>query len=127
MLRGMRAPHELILLGYWASETEPQWPDPRGLVDHEWDPDERDAVASYLDAGLIARGYMGFSPCRICGEANGNMEYTDLTYVWPSGLAHYVRVHDVRLPTRFVEHATAIQDAVEMAERDTSWWRGVPS
>jgi len=115
---------DLILIGYWASDSTPGWPDPRALVDLEWDADEQEAVADYLESGLISRAYMGFSPCRICGTDNGNLELSDLTYVWPSGLAHYVRDHGVRLPAEFVEHATSTQEAVEEAGRDESWWRG---
>jgi hypothetical protein len=46
----------------------------------------------------------GLSPCRLCGQLNGSAEYTDGTYVWPEGLAHYVMEHDVRLPDEFVSH-----------------------
>lgn len=97
-------------------------PDPHDLVDPDWDPEERDAIALYLEAGLISRAFMGFSPCRMCGIDNGNLELTDLTYVWPSGLAHYVRAHGVRLPAEFVDHAMTTQEAVEEAGRDELWW-----
>jgi hypothetical protein len=114
---------DLILIGYWKSDDAPGWPDPRALVDHEWDSEDRDAIAQYLETGLVSRAYMGFSPCRVCGADNGNLELTDLTYVWPSGLAHYVRDHGVRLPAEFVDHVTTTQEAVEKSGRDESWWR----
>lgn len=35
----------------------------------------------------------------------GRTDVSDGTFVWPSGLAHYVERHDVRLPPWFVAHA----------------------
>jgi hypothetical protein len=80
----------LILIGYWRSETHPEWPDPADLVDPQWDAQERHMVTMYLASGTIARTYMGFSPCRLCGRQNGSLEYTDGEFIWPEGLAHYL-------------------------------------
>lgn len=116
---------KLILIGYWdGPQTSQSWPSPEEFVDASWDTDERDHVASYLRMGLVARGYMGFSPCRFCGENNGNLELSDGYFVWPDGLAHYVVEHDVRLPDRFVRHSLAMIDSLETADRDVEWWRG---
>jgi len=79
-------------------------------------------VIDYLRQGQIARAYMGWSRCRLCDQNNGNLELTDGTYVWPSGLVHYVESHDVRLPQRFVTHAEARVDSIEQAQRDEDWW-----
>lgn len=68
--------------------------------------------------GLVARTYMGYSRCRMCGEENGDIELSDGVFVWPSGLAHYVAGHGVRRPRRFVRHALATIDALEAAPRD---------
>ena len=35
----------------------------------------------------------------------GSRDLTDGVWVWPEGLAHYVRDHGVVLPTSFIEHA----------------------
>jgi len=105
---GLMGPSEpLILIGYWAEPGHPDspYPDPRDLVDRNQPREERNAIVDYLTRGLLARAYMGRSTCRICGDpANGNLELTDGIFLWPEGLAHYVRDHDVRLPTAFVEH-----------------------
>lgn len=66
---------------------------------------------------------MGLSPCRLCGRQTGAMEYTDGTFVWPEGLAHYVDEHAVRLPKRVVEHALRRVQAIEDEPVDTEWWR----
>lgn len=114
----------LTLIGYWAGpSTTGSWPSPEDFVDHTWDEDDRDFVAYYLASGEVARTYMGYSPCRVCGRNNGAMERSDGTYVWPDGLAHYVADHGVRLPDQFVQHAYARTESLEEAERDLEWWR----
>lgn len=118
----------LILVGYWdGPETDGSWPSPEEFVDANWDAEERDFMASYLQMGLIARGFMGFSRCRFCGQQNGNLELSDGHFVWPEGLAHYVVEHAVRLPDRFVRHAFAKIDGLESAVRNVDWWRGAKS
>lgn len=101
----------LILIGYWYSEREPQYPDPNKLIDPEfWDEVEKTnylnkaAFVMHLKGGVPCNFYRGFSACRICGVLNGTHERTDGTYVWPVGLAHYIEEHDVRLPVKFIEH-----------------------
>lgn len=44
-----------------------------------WGESERSLVANYLGGGVCAAGRMGYSPCRICGRNNGNLELTDGT------------------------------------------------
>lgn len=77
----------LIRIGYWRSERSPQWPDPRSLVDLDWDADDRLKMASYVRRGFVARRYLGMSVCRICGERFGSLELSDGVYLWPDGLA----------------------------------------
>jgi hypothetical protein len=112
---------ELILVGYW-SDDKGRWPDPGEFVDTTWDDQERDMVSQYIGAGTIARTFMGYSACRICGALNGDLEYTDGTYIWPQGLRHYVDQHSVRLPAEFVRHAIGRLDEIETANVDSSWW-----
>lgn len=115
---------ELILIGYWAGERAEGWPSPGDFVDESWDPDARDMVADYLQRGFVVRAYMGYSPCRICGRNNGDLELSDGTFVWPDGLVHYVTDHAVRLPERFVSHVSREIASYETAGREESWWRG---
>ena len=59
--------HRLTLIGYWRSSREPHWPDPFDFVDDDWDSEERQLVATYLDAATATPWtYMGHSWCRIC-------------------------------------------------------------
>jgi hypothetical protein len=119
----MVRPAGLILIGYWSgSGASESWPNPEDMVDSAWDKEDRDAVADYLQRGHIARLYMGYSPCRICGERNGVLELSDGTFVWPEGLRHYVIEHQVRLPDRFIDHVFARIEALETAQREESWW-----
>jgi hypothetical protein len=98
----------LRLIGYWCS-LEVDWPDPARFVDPAWDPAVRIAVVSYLRlrGGRAPWNSVGYSWCRFRCEMRrrvGTGEYTDGTYIWPEGLAHYVEQHGVRLPDEFVSH-----------------------
>ena len=117
----------LRLIGYWAGGYGAgDWPDIRDFVDEEIDDDERNDVGLYLKNGLVARAFMGYSPCRLCEkETNGNLELTDGVYVWPEGLAHYVLDHNVRLPREFVAHVEAREELSDGVRVDESWWRSV--
>ncbi len=93
------------LIGYWRSDCEPHWPDSRSFVDASWDESERDVVAGYLETGgFVPWGQCGFSECRFCGALNGSEERCDGVYIWPEGLPHYIREHNLRLPAEVVEH-----------------------
>ena len=110
-------------IGYWRNESRPEFPDPHDFVDSAMDEMFRYEIGAYLRRGLHARAFMGYSTCRICGKAdNGNEEYTDGTYLWPSGLAHYVEEHGVRLPDEFIRHSREVVDSNEQATGDWSWW-----
>ncbi len=119
----MVQPEKLRLIGYWSSPgMKSSWPSVFDFIDNSWDSSERTLVAGHLSSGVIARSYMGYSPCRVCGIDNGALEFTDGYYVWPEGLEHYVRDHGVRLPGVFVRHVINIVDCVETVERDEMWW-----
>jgi len=116
----------LILIGYWRSETDAAWPDPRAFIDDAWDNRERRSVYLYLGSGIFERAYRGLSPCRLCRKQNGHREFTDGTYLWPEGLAHYVLEHAVRLPNVFVQHALNRLNGADPSggiSLDTDWWR----
>jgi hypothetical protein len=59
----------------------------------------------------------------------GSIERTDGIYVWPEGLTHYVKEHNVRLPQEFVDHVLR-EGSLEPREKqelhkyeiDGSWW-----
>jgi hypothetical protein len=75
-------------------------------IDRDQDPKERARVLSYVsDPTFRLMSWLGDSTCRMCGKPNGCADYTDGKFIWPEGLAHYVRDHDVWLPLEFVQHA----------------------
>jgi hypothetical protein len=77
-------------------------------VDATWDADERSLVAAYLlDEQFENESYRGMSQCRFCGCFNGSRDYTDGTYLWPQGLAHYLIAHEVKPPQDFIDHVLA--------------------
>ena len=116
---------ELILLGYWSSDSEKRLPNPVDMVDAHLSDEDRDDASDYLKRGFIVRAYMGQSPCRICGAPNGSLELSDGTYVWPEGLTHYVSEHNVRLPGSFLEHLRQRSLAFETAQISDMWWKSL--
>jgi len=113
---------QLIAIGFWADFTHSSWPDPKELVDQNIDARERQEVADYLARGIVHEVYRGWSYCRFCDEQNGSADLSDGTYLWPEGLAHYVREHDVWLPGQFTAHvATRLAD-LRAAGIDEKWW-----
>lgn len=112
-----------MLIGYWKSDDEPDWPYPGDFVDASWSADERREVARYLSNGTVVVEYRGLSPCRFCGQDNGHREFTDGTYQWPEGLAHYLWVHEVRLPVAVVAHIKSKLVGFEGDGLDREWWR----
>jgi hypothetical protein len=121
---------DLILIGYWRRDAGAGWPGRRTVAvsarlrGSGLGRGRAGLVADYLGRGFVVRAYMGYSPCRFCGDNNGALELSDGTYVWPEGLRHYVTDHDVRLPEPFVGHVLASIEAFENAGRGESWWRG---
>jgi hypothetical protein len=113
----------LRLIGYWVSDDDPDWPNPRAFVDDDWDQRERGIVKSYLSHGHVMWATAGLSTCRLCGQPNGCAELSDGVYLWPEGLAHYLEKHSVRLPQEFVDHVHATLDGREALAIDRTWWQ----
>lgn len=91
-------------IGYWFRTI-----DPRQLVDPSWAAGERAALVQYLRDGHELAHCLGFSHCRFeCGipdQEMGSRDFTDGSWVWPEGLAHYVVEHEIMLPNEFLAHA----------------------
>lgn len=113
---------KLVSIGYWAGDGDGRWPDVRGFVDPDWDADDRADCITYLRRGLVARAYFGPSACRICQKMNGSVDLTELVYIWPEGLAHYLSEHSVRLPDEFVHHVRARREMFDDFEVKDDWW-----
>ena len=103
-------PKPLKIIGYWTSDRfkndyyYKRYPNPKDWVDENWDNEIRQKVIEYLDNGINHNYQRGSSRCRICGCYNGSGEFSDGVYLWPEGLSHYLKEHDVRLPDRLVKH-----------------------
>ena len=112
------------MIGYWRADGDgaSQYPDPRDWIDPDWDDGERYTTSGYFSSGMLYRAFLGRSTCRICGENNGSVEYTDGTYVWPEGLAHYIDEHAVRLPDALIAHAVEGLATVADVEAVPDWW-----
>jgi hypothetical protein len=90
--------------------SETMWlADPARLIDEGNPPDPM--LVAYLRQGKEFAAWRGLSHCRLeCGiddRQMGHRDFTDGTWVWPEGLAHYVEQHLVRLPQEFSDLARA--------------------
>lgn len=111
-------------VGYWRYPVRPSWqPAVQELYDRlraetmdlpepvagscTLSADDRARLAAYLSASHQRVAFCGSSDCRCCARDNGHEDVSDGTYVWPSGLAHYVADHAVALPAEFVAHVLA--------------------
>jgi hypothetical protein len=101
-------------IGYWKGllpNVCTNFIHPASLVDKTWDPGCRSQVIEYLEAGEVFSRDLGYSRCRFgCGisdEEMGSADLSDGAWVWPEGLAHYLRAHQVRPPDEFVASAAA--------------------
>ncbi|GAA3654726.1 hypothetical protein GCM10022224_017170 [Nonomuraea antimicrobica] len=113
----------LRLIGYWWSHDAPEWPRPQDWSDPYWSLEERDLVALYLESGQhMPYATAGLSLCRLCDKPNGSLEFTDGVFLWPQGLAHYVREHSVRLPDEIIKRAQQWAEPMNW-EVDLTWWR----
>jgi hypothetical protein len=92
------------------------------MIDAAWDPGVRRRVVAYLKrrAFVLPCIALGLSRCRLCGRVNGCGESSDGVFVWPSGLAHYVVDHGVRLPDDFVRHALTRPPAKASGKKSAS-------
>jgi hypothetical protein len=90
-------------IGFWISNLDDdRFPPPQELVS-EYDTQTARMITDYLDAGTLIDAYFGFSWCRfLCGDGFGSSELSDGEWLWPEGLSHYVRYHNVRLPDSFL-------------------------
>jgi len=70
----------------------------------------------------------GETTCELCGEAiYRGFIFTDGTFVWRSGLVHYVENHNVKPPDRFIEHVLCMEEEMDNVESDESeWWDSNP-
>lgn len=112
------------LIGYWMENLkDTQLPLPQELVG-DMTASVRNAVCDYLDSGRLFETYRGYSWCRFRCDIDdcemGCREFTDGEWVWPEGLAHYVKVHSVLLPEEFVSLATSTRRANPDGNSDES-------
>lgn len=102
---------DLIAVGYWRSDEEPSFPDPHDLGTEPRDAELVAQICNYLESGQSFLPWLGYSWCRFgCGipeSKMGSQCLIDGTWMWPEGLSHYVRVHQIPLPKRFIEHMAA--------------------
>lgn len=110
------------MVGYWVGDVHRDFPDPSMLTDHVWDQSVQKDVVDYLQSGFIAGIWAGHASCRLCGAHLGYRDLSDGEFVWPEGLDHYVSIHSVWLPESFVAHVRSTLDALDRAERTSTWW-----
>jgi len=119
-------------IGYWKSCLRDDFPFPQELR-AEYSSELADKLVTYLESGKLFESYLGSSWCRFgCPGGYGSAELTDGVWLWPAGLAHYVRHHSVALPTDFVRSATSVKSPASafrwppalVQRADDSYWIG---
>jgi hypothetical protein len=99
----------LQAIGFWRGPDDRSLVHPKCLVDANWQSENRGNIVQYLRSASPSCAYLGYSWCRFeCGIADhelGDSDLTDDVWCWPSGLAHYVEQHQIKLPDEFVAHA----------------------
>ena len=119
----------LKAIGFWIEGLDDEeFPAPQEFVG-PLPSDTRSRMVRYLDAGVTFETYRGYSWCRFsCGVAlshMGSRHLTDGTWLWPEGLSHYVKHHEVILPEDFMTHAqigSPPRHAPQSEEIDSSFW-----
>lgn len=100
---------KLKAIGYWQSDDESTFHHPGTFIGQYESETVKNAVVKYLDSGQRLSSWMGYSYCRFnCGMPEHKMGDSDLTdgvWVWPEGLSHYVKEHNVMVPKDFIIHA----------------------
>lgn len=98
----------LKYIGLWIEDLKDQCYFPPQAFVGGLDPSDKEMLIEYLTQGEIYEQYRGYSWCRFgCGADGpemGSCELNDGEWVWPQGLSHYIREHDVRLPDSFISH-----------------------
>ena len=123
--------NKLKLIGYWNNFYSNRWVHPRILIDFSWEVKNRTKIINYLQKAMVYSISFGTSPNRFFRGPNmiGDSEYTDGTWVWPSGLASYVELYHIRLPDEFIQHLQQQQfkPCVDDNTIDLPWYEKIDS
>ena len=97
------------LFGIWrGSVKDPAvFPEFTDVIDSDWRPTDRTKIIGYLKIAPVAvTSFMPHIRCEICQYDLGDSGQwqSDGVWLWPSGLAHFVEKHAVRLPDQMVDH-----------------------
>ena len=94
--------------GYWGgkSQSQGEFPSIEDFTDGTWRPKGKRKLLAYLERAPVIITWAPSANCLVCGcdLGNGSKNHSDGVWVWPAGLAHYVRKHNVVLPAAFAEH-----------------------
>jgi hypothetical protein len=118
----------LRAIGFWITDIhDEEFCAPQEIAGY-LAPSERSRLVEYLENGTVFESYRGCSWCRFYCDAVhgilGSRELTDGVWVWPEGLPHYVRNHEVILPEDFAAHSQrATMRPVEDPTLDFRFWK----
>lgn len=93
--------------GFWKSDAEPDLLMPVAQ-DESWK-GQGAFLTLLLGVELFTKStaFRGMSICRICKTWNGNATFELDGWEWPSGLAHYIKEHNVKPSNDFIEFIRA--------------------
>lgn len=94
----------LKMIGFWKNDEFPNFPIP---IENSrtYNDNMKEKIICYLSNIYLKKlRYLGYYQCRICNCDNGLADIYDEEYIWPQGLVHYVKIHNVDLPPEFINH-----------------------
>ena len=124
--------------GFWKSDgyENDELPTLQSVFDLLWNPDDKDALITYLETSPVVLASTARTTCLSCpSEVAANSFQFDGVWLWPRSLSHYVRFHSVVLPDRFVQRirdrsytAPKEEGVSDVSVRDLPWphsWAGM--
>lgn len=83
--------------GFWYSKYEPHFPKPEqmGVWANKENANRFCTLLKRVEKKARCKGYKGSSICRICKKKNGSTTFFYKNWVWPEGLIHYIKEHNV--------------------------------
>ena len=96
--------------GYFDVQPSPQLPSLDEISDPDWKVENIERIIRYLQKSpvyIVCIGKPEIWICDICGglvSKDNSLHLSDGTWVWPSGIEHFICRHSLVLPPKMIEH-----------------------
>lgn len=106
--------------GYWKIFYNDEFPMP---IENSFKPEDKEVFLpklKWVESQIMMKKnpitnafymrFLGYSPCRCCGENNGTGEYYYQGWAWPDGYMHYLEAHNVEPTAAFMVFINSTYD-----------------